>query len=69
MTKTARIIELRRNDPSITLTEIADAIGEERDFVAQVIAKQRKKGVHVPRGTSTSRGHVGKYTTKKQGKP
>lgn len=66
MNKTARILELRRRDPSLTLTEIADEIGEERDFVAQVIAKQRKKGVYVPRGTSTSKGHVGRYTSRKQ---
>lgn len=60
MNITARILEIRNTDPSRTLTDIATELDVSRDYVAQVIAKKRKRGVYVPTGTSTSKGHVGK---------
>lgn len=67
MSLTAMIIELRRTDQSLSLEDIARKLETSRDYVTQVIAKKRRKGVHVPAGTSTSKGHVGKYTFKLKG--
>lgn len=64
MNLTAMIIELRCTDQSLSLEDIARKLETTRDYVAQVIAKKRRKGVHIPPGTSTSKGHVGKFTFK-----
>jgi biotin operon repressor len=64
MNITAMIIELRRTDQGLSLEDIARRLKTTRDYVAQVIAKKRRKGVHIPAGTSTSKGHVGKFTFK-----
>jgi biotin operon repressor len=60
----AEVIRLRRENQALSLTEIAKLLDTDRDYVAQVIAKARRKGIDVPAGTSTSKGHVGKYTFK-----
>jgi biotin operon repressor len=64
MNITAMIIELRTTDRSLSLEDIARKLKTTRDYVAQVIAKKRRQGVHIPPGTSTSKGHVGKFTFK-----
>lgn len=68
MNKTAEILRLRRKNRALSLPDIALKLETSRDYVAQVIAKKRRKGVHVPSGTSTSKGHVGKFTFKRRRK-
>jgi len=65
MNVTARILEIRNSDCSRTIQDIADELNVTRAYVSQVIAKKRKRGVVVPAGTSTSKGHVGKHTFRK----
>lgn len=65
MNITAEILRLRRTDRSLSLQDIALRLDTDRDYVSQVIAKKRKKGIDVPTGTSTSRGNAWKHTPKK----
>lgn len=66
MNKTAEILRLRRTNRALFLLDIALKLETSRDYVAQVIAKLRRKGIHVPAGTSTSKGNAWKYTPRKK---
>ena len=66
MNVAAEVVRLRNEDPSRTLLEIALVLDVPRDRVAQIIAKKRKKGVFVAKGTSTSKGHTWKFSRKRK---
>lgn len=66
LTMTAQVLAVRAADLSVTLTELAALLEIELEQVTQIIARRRRRGTPVPRGTSTSKGHTWKHTPRKK---